>query len=308
MGIQEEVRRLVNTESAKHKRLIEYVARQLRAGRPLAQVLDDPYVINRSNLVDRRALLEEPEVIEAAGGEAAIATLRAAARGGHREVGPPGRRGGRRYNRPRKGSISCGTCGGRGSRRSPPAAAFPPPSPRAPRARVLRPERDHHPVRAGAGLLLARVRRVAPAAARDPPDPLVVADLAGELRVRRGLRRLGLRLRAHPGGLPERGHRGGPRRAAGGRPGRGLPLPRPVRPPAPRVERGACGAPSRPSRSSSGRGSSPAARWPPAPPAGARRNGRRPWSRWPGTRSCSPGRSCRPWGSGASAASWAPRA
>jgi hypothetical protein len=77
MGIQDEVRKLVNTESAKHKRLIEYVSRQLRAGRPLAQVLEDPYVINRSNLVDRRALLEEPEVVEAAGGDAAIATLRA---------------------------------------------------------------------------------------------------------------------------------------------------------------------------------------------------------------------------------------
>jgi hypothetical protein len=77
MGIQDEVRRLVNTESARHKRLIEYVTRQLRAGRPLAQVLDDPYVVNRSNVVDRRALLEEPQVIEAAGGDAAIATLKA---------------------------------------------------------------------------------------------------------------------------------------------------------------------------------------------------------------------------------------
>ena len=53
------------------------MTRQLRAGRPLALVLDDPYVVNRSNLVDRRALLEEPEVIEAAGGDAAIATLQA---------------------------------------------------------------------------------------------------------------------------------------------------------------------------------------------------------------------------------------
>jgi hypothetical protein len=77
MGIQDEVRRLVNTESAKHKRLIEYVVRQLRAGRPLHEVLDDPYVVNRSNLVDRRALLEEPEVVEAAGGEQALARLRA---------------------------------------------------------------------------------------------------------------------------------------------------------------------------------------------------------------------------------------
>jgi hypothetical protein len=76
MGIQDEVRKLVNTESAKHKRLIEYVVRQVGAGRKLAEVLEDPYVVNRSNLVDRRALLEEPEVIEAAGGDEAIAGLR----------------------------------------------------------------------------------------------------------------------------------------------------------------------------------------------------------------------------------------
>jgi hypothetical protein len=66
MGIHEEVRKLVNTESARHKRLIEYVVRQLGTGRSLQAVLEDPYVINRSGAIDRRALLEEPEVIEAA--------------------------------------------------------------------------------------------------------------------------------------------------------------------------------------------------------------------------------------------------
>ena len=75
MGIQDEVRRLINTESARHKRLIQYVVRQLRAGRKLADVLEDPYVVNRSNLVDRRALLEEPQVVEAAG-ETTVADLR----------------------------------------------------------------------------------------------------------------------------------------------------------------------------------------------------------------------------------------
>jgi hypothetical protein len=67
MGIQEEVRKLVNTESARHKRLVEYVVRQLHAGRDLRPVLEDPYVVNRLSLVERRALLEEPEVIQAAG-------------------------------------------------------------------------------------------------------------------------------------------------------------------------------------------------------------------------------------------------
>ena len=75
MGIHEEVNKLVNSESARHKRLIEYVVRQLNAGRSLREVLDDPYVVNRSSTIDRRALLEEPEVVDAAG-EASLATMR----------------------------------------------------------------------------------------------------------------------------------------------------------------------------------------------------------------------------------------
>lgn len=67
MSIRDEIAKLINSESAGHKRLIEYVVRQLGAGRDLAAVLDDPYVTNRSTTMDRRALLEEPEVIDAAG-------------------------------------------------------------------------------------------------------------------------------------------------------------------------------------------------------------------------------------------------
>ncbi len=66
MGIKEEVSKLVNTESARHKRLIEYVTRQLAQGRNLGDVLEDPYVTNRLNPVERRALLEEPQIVEAA--------------------------------------------------------------------------------------------------------------------------------------------------------------------------------------------------------------------------------------------------
>lgn len=69
MGIQDEIKKLVDTDSAKHKRLIEYVVRQLQNGRDLQPVLEDPYVVNRISLIERRALLEEPEVIEAAGDE-----------------------------------------------------------------------------------------------------------------------------------------------------------------------------------------------------------------------------------------------
>jgi Ni2+-binding GTPase involved in maturation of urease and hydrogenase len=69
LSIKDEVAKLIGSESAGHKRLIEYVVRQLGAGRDMAAVLDDPYVTNRSTHMDRRALLEEPEVIAAAGGE-----------------------------------------------------------------------------------------------------------------------------------------------------------------------------------------------------------------------------------------------
>lgn len=69
MGLQDEVRKLVNSESAIHKRLIDYVVRQLGTGRDLRDVLEDPYVTNRISTVDRLALLEEPAVVEAAGDE-----------------------------------------------------------------------------------------------------------------------------------------------------------------------------------------------------------------------------------------------
>lgn len=76
MSIKNEIAKLIGSESASHKRLIEYVVRQLGSGRDLEAVLDDPYVFNRSTSIDRRALLEEPEVVEAAGG-AALDELRA---------------------------------------------------------------------------------------------------------------------------------------------------------------------------------------------------------------------------------------
>ena len=65
MGFREEVQRLVNDGSARHKRLVDYVVRQVKAGRSLAQVLEDPYITNRANIVERRALLEEPEIADA---------------------------------------------------------------------------------------------------------------------------------------------------------------------------------------------------------------------------------------------------
>jgi len=69
VGIHEEIRKMVGDGSAQHKRLIEYTVRQLGAGRDLKDVLEDPFVTNRSRAIDRRALLEEPEIVEAAGAD-----------------------------------------------------------------------------------------------------------------------------------------------------------------------------------------------------------------------------------------------
>lgn len=65
MALQDELRRLLSSDSAKHKRLIDYVVRQLRGGRDLREVLEDPYLTNRISPLERRALLEEPEVVAA---------------------------------------------------------------------------------------------------------------------------------------------------------------------------------------------------------------------------------------------------
>lgn len=50
---------------ALEERVIEYVVREVRTGRRLMEVIDDPYVRNRLNEEKRSAVLENTEVIEA---------------------------------------------------------------------------------------------------------------------------------------------------------------------------------------------------------------------------------------------------
>jgi hypothetical protein len=69
MDIRDEITRMVGDRNARHKRLVQYVVRQVHAGRSLAEVLDDPYVTNRSTTLERRALLEEPDIVMAVGEE-----------------------------------------------------------------------------------------------------------------------------------------------------------------------------------------------------------------------------------------------
>jgi hypothetical protein len=56
------------TRSRREEFLAQYVLRQSRRGRPLADVLADPYVTNRSTPEERARLLDRPEIVQALGG------------------------------------------------------------------------------------------------------------------------------------------------------------------------------------------------------------------------------------------------
>lgn len=56
--------------SRRERFLTRYVLREHRRGRPLAEILDDPYIRNRSTPEERRRLLDEPEVVAALGDNA----------------------------------------------------------------------------------------------------------------------------------------------------------------------------------------------------------------------------------------------
>lgn len=60
--------------------LAQYVVREYERGRSLEEILDDPYVRNRSTPAEAARLLERPELV-AALGEHAVAELRLALAG-----------------------------------------------------------------------------------------------------------------------------------------------------------------------------------------------------------------------------------
>ena len=57
--------------------LEQYVLREYERGRPFEEILDDPYVRNRSTAEERARLLDRPEVV-AAIGDQALAEMRLA--------------------------------------------------------------------------------------------------------------------------------------------------------------------------------------------------------------------------------------
>lgn len=55
------------TRSTREERLVAYVLREHQRGRALDDILDDPYVRNRSTPQERARLLDRPELIHAIG-------------------------------------------------------------------------------------------------------------------------------------------------------------------------------------------------------------------------------------------------
>jgi len=60
--------------SSREDRLAAYVIREHKLGRTLQDILDDPYVRNRSTELERERLFERPDVIHAVGEDTAHAT------------------------------------------------------------------------------------------------------------------------------------------------------------------------------------------------------------------------------------------
>jgi hypothetical protein len=56
---------------SKEEGLAAYIVREHRQGRPLDEILDDPYLKNRTTDEQRLRLLERPEVIRAVGEDTA---------------------------------------------------------------------------------------------------------------------------------------------------------------------------------------------------------------------------------------------
>jgi hypothetical protein len=56
---------------SKEDSLAAYLIREHRSGRPLQEILDDPYLKNRATDAERLRLLERPDVIRAVGDDVA---------------------------------------------------------------------------------------------------------------------------------------------------------------------------------------------------------------------------------------------
>lgn len=64
--------------SSRQDQLAAYVIREHKLGRTLDDILDDPYIKNRATELERRRLLERPDLIRAVGEDTAREAARAA--------------------------------------------------------------------------------------------------------------------------------------------------------------------------------------------------------------------------------------
>ena len=66
----------LGARSSGEDRIAQYVIREHERGRPLVEVLDDPYVRNRLTPDQTKRLLDRPEVVHALGQDTVEATRR----------------------------------------------------------------------------------------------------------------------------------------------------------------------------------------------------------------------------------------
>ena len=62
------------SRSSREDQLAGYVIREHKLGRDLDDILDDPYIKNRASDLERRRLLERPDIIRAIGEDTAAAS------------------------------------------------------------------------------------------------------------------------------------------------------------------------------------------------------------------------------------------
>ena len=72
MGLGDFVRNLF-ARSPSDDRVTAYVLREHARGRDLAEILEDPYIRNRTTPQERERLLDRPEIIRAVGDDVATA-------------------------------------------------------------------------------------------------------------------------------------------------------------------------------------------------------------------------------------------
>jgi hypothetical protein len=77
MGIGDAIRgsfAFLRTRSQSEERIAQYVIREHRRGRPLANILEDHYVTNRLSHEQVQRLLDRPEIVHALGDDLITAT------------------------------------------------------------------------------------------------------------------------------------------------------------------------------------------------------------------------------------------